>query len=422
MLYRFYTHWRGSYQGIPKEIWFLSIISLVNRCGSMVIAFIMLYLTQELQFGIRDAGYAMMFFGAGSLVGSYIGGWLTDKVGSFPVQFWSLVLNGVILILMLQVHAFWAMCVTVFFMALISEVFRPANSVAIATNCTPETRTRSISLYRMAVNLGWAVAPAFGGLLVVLGWPWLFWVDGLTCIGAALMLYALMPPKRQQEESEGMAEGAVAAEPGRSPYRDKKFIVFAVLTCLNVIVFMQFLWTIPVYWKETFGWSETKVGLMSAINGLLVFLIEMPLIFQLEGRRTTMYYIRIGLLLYAASYIFFLLPVGFTVAALLYLFAISFGEMFVMPFSSNYVFGRSAGSFQGQYMALYGIAWALANTLAPLYGTQVIAAWGYNTLWALMAVQTLLVWAGFWYLENGLSRPRIVFWRSGAGREPEGST
>jgi predicted MFS family arabinose efflux permease len=412
MLSRFFTHWRGSYQGIPKEIWFLSFISLINRCGSMVIAFIMLYLTQELQFGIKDAGYTMMLFGAGSLVGSYIGGWLTDKIGSFPVQFWSLVLNGIILILMLQVHTFWPMCFAVFVMALVGEVFRPANSVAIATNCTAETRTRSISLYRMAVNLGWAVAPAFGGLLVVLGWSWLFWVDGLTCIGAALMLYALMPPKRQQEKNETAGASAAVLEPGKSAYRDKKFLIFVVLTCLNVIVFMQFLWTIPVYWKETYGWSETKVGLMSAINGLLVFLIEMPLIFQLEGRRSTMYYIRIGLLLYAVSYACFLLPIGFTMAAILYLIAISLGEMFVMPFSSNYVFGRASGAFQGQYMALYGIAWALANVLAPLYGTQVIAAWGYNTLWTLMALQTLLVWVGFWYLEKGVGNTRVAFWRS----------
>ena len=295
------------------------------------------------------------------------------------------------------------MCFAVFVMALVSEVFRPANSVAIATNCTPETRTRSISLYRMAVNLGWAVAPAFGGLMVALGWPWLFWVDGLTCIGAAFMLYLLLPPRQQRERMMRMETNTVDTSNSNSPYRDKKFLLFALLTCLNVIVFMQFLWTIPVYWKMEFGWSETKVGLVSALNGFLVFLVEMPLIFRLEGRRTPMYYIRVGLLMYAGSYLFFLLPIGYSVAGVLFVTAISFGEMFVMPFSSNFVFGRSSGAFQGQYMALYGIAWALANTLSPLYGTQVIAAWGYNTLWTLLALQTMLVWVGFWYLEKGMA-------------------
>jgi predicted MFS family arabinose efflux permease len=400
MFYRLFRHWRSSYEGIPKEIWFLSFISLINRCGSMVIAFITLYLTQELHFGIREAGYTMMFFGVGALIGSYVGGRLTDKLGSFPVQFWSLMLNGVMLIVMLQMREFWMMCLAVFGMALISEVFRPANSVAIATYCTPETRTRSISLYRMSVNLGWAVAPAFGGLMVVLGWPWLFWVDGLTCMAAAIMLYLLMPPGKAPVQDEVLDQTMPNSPVHNSPYRDKQFLWFALLTTLNVIVFMQLLWTIPVFWKEEFGWSESKVGLMSALNGLLVFLIEMPLIFQLEGRRTKLHYIRVGLVLYSIAYLCFLIPISVTLAALLFIIAISLGEMFVMPFSSNFVFGRSSGAQQGQYMAFYGIAWAIANILAPFYGTQVIAAWGYNTLWVLLAVQALLVWVGFWYLEK----------------------
>lgn len=400
MLYRFFTHWRNSYQGIPKEIWFLSFISLVNRCGGMVVAFITLYLTQELDFGIREAGYTMMFFGVGSLIGSYIGGRLTDNLGSFPVQFWSLLLNGVALISMLHVQEFWTMCFAIFMLALISEVFRPANSVAIANYCTPETRTRSISLYRMAVNLGWAVAPAFGGLMVALGWPWLFWVDGLTCIVAAICLYWLLPPRPFVKATKATNPLNSPLEPHNSPYRDRKFLLFALLTMLNVIVFMQLLWTIPVFWKEEFGWSETKVGLMSALNGLLVFLIEMPLIFRLEGRRPPLYYVRIGLLLYAGAYLCFLLPTGFLVAGLLFITAISLGEMFVMPFSSNFVFARSSGTFQGQYMAFYGMAWAVANIIAPFYGTQVIAAWGYNTLWILLAIQAFAVWVGFWYLER----------------------
>ena len=121
MLSRFYDHWRNSYKGIPREIWFLSFINLVNRCGGMVIAFITLYLTQELGFGIRDAGYTMMFFGIGCLLGSYLGGRLTDAVGSFPVQFWSLISNGIVLILMHYVQTFWLMCFAVFMMAFVSE-------------------------------------------------------------------------------------------------------------------------------------------------------------------------------------------------------------------------------------------------------------------------------------------------------------
>ena len=401
MFLKFYHHWRSSYAGIPRSIWFLALVNLVNRCGSMVIAFLTLYLTQVLHFDVPQAGYVMGFFGAGALLGAFMGGRLTDKIGYYQVQFWSLLLNGVMLLVMMTVRDFWWMSLSVFLMAMIAEVFRPANSVAVARNSAPETRTRSISLQRMSFNLGWTVAPVVGGLLASLGWNWLFWIDGLTCIFAALMLRRLMSPKAAAKRP-APAVTTTVEEPVStiSPYRDRSFLWFVVLTLLNAIVFMQIMWTLPLFWKEGYQWSEWGIGLMMALNGLLVFSVEMPMIHRIDGRRPQLVYVRFGLLLYIASYLAFLMPLGFVGSALLYTTAISFGEMFVMPFSSNYVFGRSAGSRQGQYMALYTMAYSLANILAPLFGTQVIAAWGYHTLWQLVAALAGIAWLGFWWLEK----------------------
>src|SRR5690606_2330060 len=99
-------------------------------------------------------------------------------------------------------------------------------------------------------------------------------------------------------------------------------------------------------------------------------------------------------------YLSFVTPLGAFAAALSFIVFISFGEMFVMPFSSNYVYGRSSGRKQGQYMALYTMAYSVANILAPLFGTQVIAAWGYSTLWYLLAVLAGITWVGFRILDK----------------------
>ena len=400
MLFRFFRHWRSSYAGIPRAIWFLALINLVNRLGSMVIVFITIYLTKELHFSIREAGYVMGFFGVGALTGAFVGGKLTDRFGYYPVQFWSLIANGIMLILLLPIRDFWLMCAAVFMMSLTGDVFRPANSVAIARNSAPENRTRSISLMRMAFNMGWTISPAVGGLLVAtLGWYWLFWVDGLTCIAAALTLRWLMPPKPSDAAAQSI-EGKAVAPAAASPYRDRTFLWFVLLTMLNAVVFMQLLWTVPVFWKDGFQWTEAQIGLMSAMNGLLVFLIEMPLVHRLEGRRSQLNYARMGLIMYIVAYLSFVTPLGAFAAALLFIIFISFGEMLVMPFSSNYVYGRSAGSKQGQYIGLYTMAYSVANILAPLFGTQVIAAWGYSTLWFLLAILAVLTWGGFWLLDK----------------------
>ncbi len=409
MLRKFYNHWRNSYAGIPATIWFLSAVSLVNRCGSMVIAFVTLYLTQKLHYSIPDAGYVMGCFGVGAMLGAFLGGRLTDKLGYYPVQLWSLVLNGVMLLLMMVVSDFWWMCITVFVLSLVSEAFRPANSVAISRYSDPATRTRSISLYRMAVNLGWTIAPVLGGVLITaFGWPSLFWADGLTCILAALLLRWRMP--RSLPEAEPVA-GAEATAPAvvLSPYRDRRYLWFLLLTVLNGMVFMQIMWTVPVFFKEVYHWTEAQIGLTTALNGFIVFAVEMPLIFRLEGRRSALAWVRVGLVLYALAYLMFVLPVAGIVAGVLFMIVISFGEIFVMPFSSNFVYARAtAGSRQGQYMALYTVAYAVANIVAPLYGTQMIAHLGYTPLWTSLAVIVAVVWVGVWRMDRPMEEEEVA--------------
>jgi predicted MFS family arabinose efflux permease len=53
-------------------------------------------------------------------------------------------------------------------------------------------------------------------------------------------------------------------------------------------------------------------------------------------------------------------------------------------------------------MALYTMAYSVANILAPLLGTQVIDHWGYPALWSLAMGMALLAWAGFKLLEKRL--------------------
>ncbi len=395
-----FKHWHSAYTGLPRTIWLLAIVNLVNRCGGMVVAFISLYLTQHLHFTLQQTGYVLGFFGAGALAGAFVGGRLTDRLGYYPVQLWSLILNGVVLISLLWVHDFWAMCAAIFTMSLVGDAFRPANAIAIARYSSAETRTRSISLMRMAFNIGWTLAPALGGLIAhTLGWSWLFWIDGLTCILAALMLLWLIPPG--SNKTNAAAEPVKAAEVAQSPYRDRPFMAFMLLNLVGALVFMQMIWTIPIFFKQGYHWDEGRIGAVMALNGLFVFLVEMPLIFRIEGRRPLLFFVRFGLIMYALAFVCFFLPSSNAwLPALSFMLFISIGEIFVMPFSSNYVYGRamSRGS-SGQYMGVYGMSYSIANIMAPLMSTQIIAAWGYPTLWSVLIGLATAAWSGFWWLE-----------------------
>ena len=402
-----------SFRGIPRIIWLLSFVSLINRSGAMVVCFMTLYLTQHLHFGIREAGYVTGFYGLGSILGQFIGGRLTDSIGYYRVQLLTLVFNGLILFTAVYVESFAFICAIMFLLSIASEAFRPANQVAIRTHSDEATRTRAFSLMRVSVNLAIGMALSVGGFLVSIGWHWLFWVDGFTCFGAAIMLYFFLKETRQPTKKE-LEKKAIKVkstpsviEPQndrlsqKSAYKDRKFLVFVFLTLIGATVFMQIIWTVPLFFKEVYGWSEAKIGLISAINAITVTFVEMPLIYQIEKKRPMMWFVQLGIGFYALAYVALIMPTSWALGiAIFYMIAISFGEILVMPFSTSWATMRAGNTRQGEYMALYGMAYSLTNITSPLLGTQVIAAFGYTTLWVLMLLMAFVAFVGFYYLSH----------------------
>jgi predicted MFS family arabinose efflux permease len=432
MILKSITQFTKSFRGLPQAVWLLSAVSLINRSGAMVICFMTLYLTQALNFNIKDAGYVMSCYGLGSIAGAYLGGYLTDRFGYYRVQIATLLGGGALLLVLMMMHDFWLLCFITFLWSLVSEAFRPANTVAIKQHSDEATRTRSMSLMRVAVNLAISVALIVGGLLASLGWSWLFWADALTCFGAAIMLRLSLKEKSTPPQYNKVTGDRIQATGGdnsaykdkatgdrvqatgdriqatggekkanNSAYKDKDYLIFIFLTFLGATVFMQILWTVPAFFKEIYGWNEAMIGMMCAVNGVAVMTIEMPLIFRIENRRKPMYFVRLGIALYGVSYLCFLLPNewGFFLG-LIYMVVISFGEIFVMPFSTSWATKRAGELKTGQYMALYSISYAVANVVAPMMGTQIIAAFGFSTLWFVSACIALVALLGFYYLEK----------------------
>ncbi|MEK7255614.1 MAG: MFS transporter, partial [Bacteroidota bacterium] len=197
MITRTLAVYKNSFTGIPSSVWLLSLVSFINRSGTMVLPFLTIYLTTALGFTLGQAGWAMTSFGVGSVVGSFLGGRLTDKTGYFHVQFWSLFVGGLLFILLGQFTSFWHVVAIIFTLSVVSEAYRPAMMTAVAAQTQPENRTRSYSLLRTAVNIGWSLGPAIGGWLAAsFGYHALFWVDGLTCIAAAIVFRLFLHPSK----------------------------------------------------------------------------------------------------------------------------------------------------------------------------------------------------------------------------------
>ncbi len=401
MIARTVSLYRDSFSGLSKSVWLLSAVTFINRSGTMVIPFLSVYLTAQKGFSLGDAGMTMLFFGLGSFAGSFLGGYLTDKIGYYSVLFWSLFLGGFLFVVLGYVDSLWGIWATVFVLSTIGDSFRPATMTAVGVYSRPENRTRSFSLMRMAINLGWSVGPAAGGLLIAtLGYDMLFWADGLTCIGAALFFRFMLKPKKKVESAGETEVEPVKKQKAPSAYKDKTYLVFLAMTTIGSLIFMQLISTLPVFYNQEMHLSEAEIGGLLALNGLLIVLVEMPLIFTLERKFNGLDSIAWGVLMYGFSYLVFnLVPAGMFVA-IVSMIALSFGEIFNMPFTNTYAMSRATDENRGQYMGLFSMSFSLAHIVGPAVSFKVAELWGFGTLWYILAGLSVLVYFGFMLMKK----------------------
>ncbi|MEL6852753.1 MAG: MFS transporter, partial [Bacteroidota bacterium] len=293
MLKRTALLYRDSFSGLPLEIWWLSLVMLINRAGALVLPFLTVYLTEQLGFSLSKTGLIMSFYGLGSICGAYMGGKLTDRFGPFNVQFTSLFLSGLMFLVLMQLDTVQEFCVGIFFTSMIMDAFRPANMAAIGFYAPPELHTRAVALNRFAINLGFAMGPAMGGVLAgALGFGALFIFNAGAYVLAALVFrLTLRPPDRGAIPKD--ADGAPIAA-STSPWQDYTFIKFVLCHFLGIFAFMQLFSTLPVYLKSTLGWGEDMIGYLIGLNGLLIVVIEMPMIFRLEKHPSKVWLAAIG--------------------------------------------------------------------------------------------------------------------------------
>jgi predicted MFS family arabinose efflux permease len=387
--------YRNAFGGIPRPVWWLSLVMLVNRSGTMVIPFLTVYLTSR-GFTLAQAGSVMAAFGVGAFLGGYLGGRLTDMFGFFRVQVASLVLNGILFVVLGYMESLAQIMICVFVLSTCGEAFRPANAAAIGAYSNEDNRTRSYSLNRLAINLGWAIGPAAGGILASINYKLLFWVDGATCTVAGLLLYLFLAKgSRRDGHNNPQARTSGAA----SAYKDKVYLAGMFFILLVALCFFQLFSIIPVYYKEHVGLSEVVIGAVLASNGILIVLVEMVLVYRLEQHKRPLLYIFYGAVVIGVSFLLLAVAPVLTFVALS-MVVITFGEMLLFPFTNDFWVSRTDARNRGQYAAIYTMTFAVAHVLSPLLSSRIAAVLGFPALFVIDFILCCLGGAGFIWLQR----------------------
>lgn len=398
-----------NFKGFSREVWVLTMITYINRTGAMVMPFLTKYLNENFFFSLYEIGWMLACIGLGSLVGSWVGGKLTDKIGFYTIMLSSLFLTGFGIIALMFLYDFTELCVGLFLITAIADMYKPAMYVAVSNFTNRKNRTRALTLIRLAVNLGIVSGPVIAGLLIQKNnYDLLFWIDGLTCLIAISTFMLLIDESKIYRARRKVLKKKTEEELIRKgKIYDSNFILFLFASFITAFLFFQLFTTIPLYNTQKLKLTELQIGMLLALNGLIIFLFEMPLIGFLEKKK----YEATKIILAGSVFMtigFFCLLISKTIFVMaISIFFITLGQILLFSFSNTFAFTRAISGHEGKYMALYTMSFSVAQITSPTIGMTVIDSFSFFSNWLLMGFIGLIGISLYYILDKKIKLETI---------------
>jgi MFS family permease len=356
------TSLRANLKALPAPVWVLFGGTFVNRFGTFVMPFLVIYLTRS-GFTPAQAGLAVSTYGGGHLVASMLGGHLADRIGRRHTIALSMFSSSAAMVALSIARGYFVILLVTFFAGMAAELYRPAAGALIGDLVAPEQRVAAFGMYRFAINLGFAIGPATAGFLADRSFTWIFIGDAITsALYGVVALFFLPHGVRSATHDEKPGEGL------RVALADRTFVRFLLATLCVTWVEFQIHSTLPLYMSDL-GLSTSTYGSLLAINGVMIVLFELA-ITSWTQRMPPQPLIAIG---YALSAFGFAMT-GFarTVPALALTVVVwTIGEMIYAPVTGAFVTNLAPERYRGRYHGLWVLMWSLGMLLGPSLGTLV---------------------------------------------------
>ena len=371
---------RAGIRSLPGPVWILCAGSFVNRFGSFVAVFLVLYL-REKGYSIAEAGFVVSLYGAGNVMAAAVGGLVADRLGRRNAIAISMFSSAATLLALSQADEIVLIGGLTILAGLTGEMYRPASAALLADLVPAGQRLPAFALNRLAINLGFAAGPATAGLLADRSFTYLFVGDALTSlVFGILALTALPEGVRTRRGEERRGEGI------RTIARDRAFVFFLVSSILGAFVYFQSNATFPLHVKES-GLSNADYGLLISLNGLAIVLLELPFT-SITQRYPAIPTLAVGSILVGLG--FALNAWAESLAALAFTVLVwTIGEIVYAPVASAYVADIAPVHLRGRYQGAWGLMWGLAFMLGPGLGAAFFA-WNGDAFWLFCGVLGVL--------------------------------
>lgn len=357
----------GQIGGLPAPFWWLWLGTLVNRAGTFIEPFFVLYLTGPRHVSVQTTGVVLTVWGVGSLLAQPIGGVFTDRVGRRATLAGSLTATSACLVALSFARSLVLISVLVLVLGTVADMYRPASTAAVADLVAEPDRTRAYALQFWAINLGFSVASASAGILLHFGFGILFLLDAATTLAFGMLALRFVPETRPDTDEAP----ARLLDPVRLFRVDRLLLTATVLVLVYALLYVQVNVTLPL--AITHAHLHASVyGYVIAINGVLI-VIGQPLTLTLLSRWPRRFTLPGGMALVGVGVAATGLchrPWQFAVTVAIW----TIGEIGTAGSFQALIASLAPAHMRGRYAGALGLAWGASGLLGPLLGAFGFAA------------------------------------------------
>jgi MFS family permease len=396
------TRIKGVYQDFPDKFWVVVGTSFIDQIGgTLLFPFFSLYITQKFNVGMTQAGIVLGTFSAFGLIGSMIGGALTDKFGRKSLALFGLIFSAISTLALGLVNEFAVLIPLAIVIGLLSNIAGPARQAMVADLLPEEKRQEGFGILRVVANMSWIIGPTIGGFIADRSYFALFVLDAVVSCIVAVLFYLYIPETKP--ETIGEPESILKTFGGyNAVLRDYAYVAFLVVSMLMGLVYQQLYNSLSVYLRDNHGIQPQGYGFLLTTSAITVIL------FQFQTTRIIKKYP--AFLMMALGVFFYMVGFGmFGFVTVYWLFAaavviITIGEMVIMPTASALAANFAPEDMRGRYMAVFGLSWALPATVGPSAAGLILDNFNPNLLWYIGALICAVSVLSFYFLHLWLGK------------------
>jgi len=383
------------YNEYPRAFWTYNIIVFIDRLGGfMLYPFFALYLTQKFEIGMSTVGILFAVFSISGMVGSALGGALTDRMGRKVVIVASLILSSLSALGMGLAPTMSIFVAVVVVVGTLSSIGHPAHEAVVADLLPPDKRAEGYGIIRVVFNIAVIIAPPIAGLLIANSYLTLFIVDAIISLISVAIVILALPETKPQASAHAKPETMKQTFAGYGRvFKDTPFVAFIGVTVMMTLVYMNMNSTLGVYMRDQHGMPEINFGALLSLNAVIVVLLQFWVARRLEKYKP-MLMMAAGSLLYAIGFAMYGVVSGIALFALA-MIIITIGEMIVSPFQQSVVASFAPEDMRGRCMAVSSLSWSVAFTIGPYFAGLILDSANPGMLWLLCGGIGILATLGF---------------------------